>query len=83
MFFSQFSAEIDNLTKGDKKKRQYIYQNHFVRVFKDLIRYGYPRLAFKVYYKYRLKCGFGFWKLFLELCFAGTKERIAKITNKN
>ena len=75
-FFNQFASTIDSLTKGDKKKKRYIYCNHFVRAFKDLLRYGYFKTAFKVYMHYRFRCGFGFWPLFFRLITAGMKERI-------
>lgn len=76
LFFGQFTSTIDRVTEGNKKKRQYIYNNHFARTFKDLLRYGYPVLAFQVYFKYGIKGGIGFWKLFVKLCTNGMKERL-------
>ena len=75
-FFNQFTNTINTVTENDKRKRQYIYCNHFVRAFKDLIRYGYFKTAIKMYVKYRFKCGIGFWPLFFRLVFAGMRERI-------
>ncbi len=75
-FFEQFEDTINKVTNGDRKRKQYIYNNHFVRTFKDLLRYGYPKLALGVYVKYGVKGGLGFWKLFIELCFYGLKERL-------
>lgn len=77
-FFGQFEGTIDRITNGDKRKKQYIYNNHFVRTFKDLLRYGYPKLAFKIYVKYGVKGGINFWKLFVDLCLYGLKERLGK-----
>lgn len=75
-FFNQFTNTINTVTENDKRKRQYIYCNHFVRAFKDLIRYGYFKTAIKMYVNYRFKCGIGFWPLFFRLVFAGMRERI-------
>lgn len=74
-FFQQFAPTIDAVTKGNKKQKQYIYCNHFVRAFKDLIRYRYFKVAMKMYINYRFKCGIRFWPLFLKLIFAGMRER--------
>lgn len=76
LFFTQFEDTITRVTKGDNKKKQYIYNNHFVRVFKDLLRYGYPVLACKIYLKYGIKGGKSFWSLFVSLCMNGFKERL-------
>ncbi len=75
-FFNQFTKTIDAVTEKDKTKKQYIYCNHFVRAFKDLLRYGYFKIAIRMYMKYRFKCGIRFWPLFFCMIFAGMRERI-------
>ena len=79
-FFSQFQNEIDEIYLADKRMGEKIYLNHFVRTFKDLLRYGYPKLAFSVYRKYRRKCGHLFLPFFVRLLIAG---RYKAITGKN
>ena len=78
-FFNQFSDDIERITLGSKKQKEYIYCNHFVRTYKDLLRYGHPLLAFKIYVKYRFKCGLNFWPLFFKLICIGAKERLERI----
>ena len=75
-FFTQFKDDIDRIYISDKKKGQTIYLNHYVRAFKDLLRYGYPKLACKIYIKYRKKCGTRFWPFFFQLVFAGRYKAV-------
>lgn len=70
-FFAQFQSEISAICLRDKEKGQQLYLQHFVKTFKDLIRYGYPGLALKVYLKYRKPCGARFIPYFIKLCVAG------------
>ena len=78
-FFENFSETINRVTSGDLKKKKLIYANHFSDLFKDLIRYGYPLLALRVYFKYGRLGGFKFWELFFSKCFSGLKERFQKL----
>lgn len=75
-FFTQFQEEIDTICREDREKGQRIYLNHYVRSFKDLLRYGYPKLAFSVYRKYRSKCGPRFFPFFIKLLIAGRYKAI-------
>lgn len=75
-FFIQFADLINVVTKGNLKKKRIIYANHFAATFKDLIRYGYPVLAIKVYFWYGIKGGVYFWNTFFKLCTNGIKERL-------
>lgn len=76
-FFSQFAAEIDEIYKTDIKKGRRIYLNHYVTVFKDLIRYGYPDLAVGIYKKYHKKCGPLFLPLFCKWVYLGRVKAIS------
>lgn len=78
-FFNNFSNTINRVTQNDKVKKKIIYANHFSDLFKDLIRYGYPFLAFRVYFKYGRLGGLKFWQLFFSKCFSGLKERFQKL----
>lgn len=75
-FFSQFSSKIEAIYEINPCVGQKIYRNHFVRVYKDLLRYGHPILATRIYFEYKGKCGSGFWNLFFKLCFESQYHRI-------
>ncbi len=75
-FFHQFQGKIDEIYSRDQSVGQKIYRNHFVRAFKDLLRYGHPILAFQIYFEYHEKCGKVFWRLFFKLCVASQYHRI-------
>lgn len=81
-FFAQFGDKIGAYKTSDKEAYNKIYLRHYVPVFKDLIRYGYPLLAIKIYFKYGLTQGFAFWRYFYKLCRAGQIERINKLRSK-
>ena len=77
-FFTQFADKILEIKKTDRETWKKIYLNHFVRMFKDLLRYGHPLLAIKIYFKYGIMLGGDFWKLFYKLCKAGQLERMGR-----
>ena len=81
-FFCQFSNSIEKYRTEDPDVYKQIYLKHYTPVFKDLIRYGYPLLAVKVYFKYCLKLGWNFWKYFYQLCLAGQVERFKAKKNE-
>lgn len=75
-FFNQFSQTIESYKENDPKIYKLIYLKHYVPVFKDLLRYGYPFLALKIYVKFGICQGGDFWRYFFKLCLAGQVERI-------
>ena len=75
-FFNQFSQTIESYKENDPKIYKLIYLKHYVPVFKDLLRYGYPFLALKIYVKFGFCQGGDFWRYFFKLCLAGQVERI-------
>lgn len=79
-YFSQFKDKIESIKKSDRQAYNKIIIRHYVPVFKDLIRYGYPLLAIKIYFQYGLKMGMSFWSFFLKLCLSGQVERLKKLT---
>lgn len=81
-FFEEFKDIICQIKETDRATWKKIYLNHFVRLFKDLIRYGHPLLAIKIYFKYGFNLGFNFWKLFYRLCREGLLERRQKGKSK-
>lgn len=80
-FFNQFRDRIERYKTEDMETYKLIYLRHYVPVFKDLIRYGYPIMAIKIFWKYGRHSGLEFWRLFIKKCIGGQITRLKRFTN--
>lgn len=79
-FFNNFSYLIEQICKEYPERKQLIYANHFALAFKDLLRYGYPVMALKIYFRYGIKGGKKFWRRLYKSFANAIKERL-NLTN--
>lgn len=77
-FFDQFGCEVERINDECPGYRKEVYAQHFARSFKNMIRYGNIGLAIKIYFRYGIKGGLKFWKVFFECCLRGVKERVQR-----